>query len=158
MQFRHTSNLSHSVTSLVYSMFFPRNSSFSQTILLRVNSMRFLCYSQPFESFLRQSYTFQFRDWSTLLLSYHHCATLFLWLSSLCNSFDRHYFSLHFHSIIALGSTLLIHYRTDHCRYPLSQSLSLELRTNRLNRSCCSQVSDSLAVYSSHRGNLCIRY
>lgn len=148
MQFRHTSNLSHSVTSLVYSMFFQRNSSFFQTTLLRVNSMRFLCYSQPFESFLRPSHAFQLRDWSTL----------FIWLSSLCNSFARHYFSLHFHSVTTLCSTSLIPCRTDRCRYPSSQIFSLELRTSRLSRSCCNRVSDSLAVYSSRQGNLCIRY
>lgn len=31
-------------------------------------------------------------------------------------------------------------------------------RISRLSRSCCNQASDSLAVYSSHRYNLCSRY
>lgn len=35
---------------------------------------------------------------------------------------------------------------------------STTLKTSRLSRSCCSQASDSLEVYSSHQGNLCIRY
>ena len=144
MQFRHTSNRSHSVTSLVYSMFFQRNSSFFQTTLLRVNSMRFLCYSQPFESFLRPNHTFQLRDWSTL----------FLWISSLYYSlaYRRHselfrcHFSLfspllrrnnafHSYSITAPGSTLLSHYRTDHCRYLSSQSISVAYIPNKSSKS-----------------------
>lgn len=38
-----------------------------------------------------------------------------------------------------------------------TQRHSTTLKTNRLSRSCCNRVSDSLAVYSSHRDNLCIR-
>ena len=39
-----------------------------------------------------------------------------------------------------------------------TQRHSTTLKTNRLSRSCCDQASDSLAVYSSHRDNLCSRY
>lgn len=134
-RFRRTSCLSCSVTALVYSMFFPRNSSSLQTILLRVNSMRFICYSQPFESFLRPHITF-------------HCASI-----PLLN------FSLLFYSITKLFAAL---------NYSIAEPiiavtphrkafLSLIYQTSRLNRFFCSQVSDSLAVCSSHRGNLCIR-
>lgn len=143
--FRRTSCLSSSVTTLVYSMFFPRNSSFFQTILLRVNSMRFLCYSQPFESFLR------------------------LHITSLCTSIPLLHCSLLLNSITALFSAAPFHYLTLlHFTIPLpNQSSPLPIiaipflspiyQTSRLSLSCCSQVSDSLAVCSSHRGNLYIR-
>lgn len=111
-RFLRTSCLSSSVTTLVDSMFFRRNSLFLQTILLRVKSMRFLCCSQPFESFLRLNTT-------------EPCCSIPL----LFIAFPFYYLTF----------------------------LSLIYQASRLNRFFCNQVSDSLAVYSSHRGNLCSR-
>lgn len=130
-RFRRTSCLSSSATSLVYSMFFPRNSSFFQTILLRVISMQFLCYSQPFESFLRLRFTRLLHS-----ITFH------------CSSIPLLNFSLPFYSIAEPIIAVTPHRKAF---------LSLIYQTSRLNRSFCSQVSDSLAVYSSHRGNRYIR-
>lgn len=114
---------------------------FFQTILLRVKSMRFLCYSRLFAPFLRPGYAFQLRDWSTLFL----CTPLLL--------FEPRFpcFSPHYGSFAILDISYPF-------RCPTSQNLSFALRTNRLSRSCCSQASDSLEVCSSHRDNLCSRY
>lgn len=110
-RFRRTSCLSSSVTPLVYSMFFPRNSSSFQTILLRVNSIRFLCYSQPFESFLR------------------------LHITSLCTSIPLLNFSLLFYSITKLFAAVLFHCRTDHCRYHSSQIFHVSYIPNKSSKS-----------------------
>lgn len=123
-RFRYISCPRYSVTTLVGSMFFPRNSSFFQTILWRVNSMRFLCYSQPFESFLRLHTTL-------------HCPSIPL----------LNFAALHF----AIAEPIIA--VTTHRK----ASLSPIYQTSRLSRSCCSQVSGSLAVCSSRQGNLCSR-
>lgn len=128
-------------------MFFPRNSLFFQAILLRVKSMRFLCYSRLFAPFLRPSYAFQLRDWSTL----------FLWQSLLYYSFAILDISYPFRclnfSFPGLHFSVLRYSATPKCNsFP-----SPIYQASRLSRSCCSRVSDSLAVCSSHRGNLYIR-
>lgn len=133
------------------------------SVTLLSSSMQFLCYSRLFAPFLRPSYTFQLRDWSTL----------FLWQSSLYDSFailDISYpfrclrkSSLYFsvatqrHSPTAQWKSSLCLNFSFPCPHFSVLRYSTTLKTSRLSRSCCSRVSGSLAVCSSHRDNLCIR-
>lgn len=108
------------------------------------------CFSEQFfcESILCDSY-------AALSLSNRFFAHTLLFIAS---PSPFHFFSLLFHSITALCCTSPCHSEQFNAVTPRRKSfLSPIYQTSRLNRFCCSQVSDSLAVCSSHRGNLCSR-
>lgn len=103
-------------------MFFPRNSSRFQTILLRVKSMRFLCYSRLFAPLLRPSHAFQLRDWSTLFLWQ---SSLYYSLATLHNSRLFPCFSPHYDSItLPRDSLLCLHFSVF--RYSISRLFSAD--------------------------------